>query len=664
MLIRFLVALSVLSVGAGLPGQSTTEPEPELEPEQKAGSTSYRTHAQLSAEIVRLVSEYAGICSAESIATSREGRSLWALRLALEGDVDPERRSALLLAANIDGDHLIGSEVALQVAVSLLAMAREADDAAVRFLTDHTLYVVPRVNPDAAERFFSEIKMNRRRTMRPDDADRDGEIDEDPPNDLNGDGLITMMRVLDIEKADMMPDPADERLDVKPDRDKGERARYTLYVEGTDDDGDGEYNEDDVGGVDLNMNFMHGYKEHADGAGPHQVSEPESLGLLQYVLAHQNIAVVVTYGRHDNLSEPPSEKGSYPSGAPKTIDAKDAGLYKLISERFEEITGLKKVPSVPAEGAFFAWAYTQFGVPSFTTPLWHRPEPAKEKEEEEDPDQPDAEKKEGQAPKTDGAEDAGGTPSGVGDIAQETIDELLAAAEDAGFEVSDEMIAQITPAQIEQFAKQMNITVRRVKAAAKADGKAKNAEGAAWLKYSDDQRAGTGFVDWQTFDHPQLGAVEIGGWAPYFKTNPPPQEIAAIAEKQVEFILDLAGRFPTVTLSKPQITRLAEGLYEVKAALVNDGYLPTGTAMAIRNRRARPYVVRLSTPNPDILTGRRVNKTWSVPGSGGREPYRWIIRAADDSKLTITVFSEKFGEFQTIVTLQEQEQTPEAGGES
>ena len=137
-----------------------------------------------------------------------------------------------------------------------------------------------------------------------------------------------------------------------------------------------------------------------------------------------------------------------------------------------------------------------------------------------------------------------------------------------------------------------------------------------------------------------------------------------IAEKQVEFILDLAGRFPTVTLSKPKITRLAEGLYEVKAALVNDGYLPTGTAMAIRNRRARPYVVRLSTPNPDILTGRRVNKTWSIPGSGGREPYRWIIRAADDSKLTITVFSEKFGEFKTIVTLQEQEQTPEAGGAS
>ena len=95
MLIRFLVALSVLSVGAGLPGQSTTEPEPEPEPEQKAGSTSYRTHAKLSAEIVRLVSEYAGICSAESIATRREGRSLWALRLRAPTDQPWHRPDAI-----------------------------------------------------------------------------------------------------------------------------------------------------------------------------------------------------------------------------------------------------------------------------------------------------------------------------------------------------------------------------------------------------------------------------------------------------------------------------------------------------------------------------------------------------------------------------------------
>ena len=91
----------------------------------------------------------------------------------------------------------------------------------------------------------------------------------------------------------------------------------------------------------------------------------------------------------------------------------------------------------------------------------------------------------------------------------------------------------------------------------------------------------------------------------------------------------------------------------MKAALVNDGYLPTGTAMAVRNRRARPYVVRLSVSNEQVVAGRRVHKVWSVPGSGGRESFRWIVRAPDDSPLTITVYSEKFGEFERTLTLSE-----------
>jgi hypothetical protein len=650
---RYRLAAAALAIGAGCSTVARAEVAPA------GAQAKYRTHAQLSTAVDRLVADHPRACVAESIGTSREGRAIWALRLALGGEVEPDRRPAMLLAANIDGDHLLGSAVALEVAGRLLTLAGEGDEAAVTFLSEHTLYVVPRVNADAAERFFAETRWGRKRNLRPDDRDRDGAIDEDPPNDLNGDGLITMMRVYDREKADLMPDSSEPRLDVEPDRDKGERAEYAMYVEGIDDDGDGEYNEDDVGGVDLNMNSMHGYREHADGAGPYQLSEPESLALLQYVLAHQNIAVVLTYGRHDNLSKPPNGKGTYPSGAPKNIDAKDVGLYTHVSDRFREITGLEKVPSDASEGAFHAWAYAQFGVPSFTTPLWTKPQPEG--------------KKESGGPGTDEPGAAGGedgddgdlTPSGIGDISQETLDELRASAEARGFEISDEMLTQLTPRMVESFAKRSGIKVRRVKGdKAAAAGKARNKEDAAWLAYSDEQREGSGFVDWQPFEHPQLGPVEIGGWVPYFKVNPPPEEIAAIAEKQAAFVLDLAGRFPRVSLAEPEITRLAAGLYEVKTALVNDGYLPTGTAMAVRNRRARPYVVRLSVDSEQVLTGRRVNKTWSVPGSGGRVSYRWIVQSPDGSELTITVYSEKFGQFKQTMWLRETAGGDENGGAS
>ncbi len=655
MLNRFFAALLLGPVGAVVAQTDIADP-------------GYFTHAQLTERARQLGSDAGDACTVESIGTSREGREILGLRLALPGAVEPGRRPALLLVANIDGDHLVGSSVAFGVADRLLSMADAGDEAAVAFLTGHTLYVVPRVNPDAAERFFADVRSDRRRNMRPDDRDRDGALDEDGPNDLNGDGLITMMRVLDPEKADRMADAGEPRLDVKPDRDKGERASFVLYTEGVDDDGDNEHGEDDLGGVDLNMNFMHGYKEHADGAGPHQVSEPESLALLRYVLDRQNIAVVLVYGFHDNLSKPPDGKGAVTGGGPKNVESDDVGLYKQISQRFVEITGLKKAPGGADAGSFHAWAYAQFGVPSFTTPLWTRPEPTKEDGEEDgdgddggDGGDDDDGGDDGEGGATD--EDDGLTPSGIGDISQETMDELLAGAEERGFEISDEMMSQLTPQMVEGFAGRMGIEIRRVKTD-KNGGGAENKEDAAWLTYSDEQRDGAGFVAWAPYDHPEFGEVQIGGWVPYFKTNPPPDAIESITLKQVEFVLDLAGRFPDVSLTDPEITRLASGLYEVKAALVNDGYLPTGTAMAVKNRRARPWVVRLDIPNERVLTGQRVNKIWSVPGSGGREQMRWIVRGTDGGRLKITVYSEKYGQFEKAVNLQDNQEPETAGGAS
>lgn len=632
-----------------------------------AAADGYVTHAQLSAALDALATGHGRAVTVTTIGASREGRAIHAIRVARPGTDDPDRRPALLIVAGIDGDHLLGSAVALELAARLAAAAEAAEGADGALPAGRTFYIVPRANPDAAERYFADVKDGRRRTVRPDDADRDGAVDEDPPNDLNGDGLITMMRVRDPKKADLMADPAEPRLGVAPDRDAGERAEFVVYAEGTDDDNDGQYNEDVVGGVDLDMNFMHGYQEHADGAGPYQVSEPESLALLEYVLGRQNIGGVLVYGRADNLSKTPDGKGAYPSGAPRNIDAKDVGLYKSIGERFREITGLEKVQADDTEGAFHAWAYAQFGVPAFTTPLWGRPEPKKAEDEKGEKGADAAGG--GAAPPPAAAPPAvngsGLTPSGIGDISKETMDELRAFAEAQGMQVTDEMITQITPEQVEGFARQAGVEIRRVAGPAAApaeakpaggatserDKKPRDAEEAAWLKYSDDERGGGGFVAWQKIQHSQLGEVEIGGWAPYFKIDPPPDAIDGIAGKQVEFVLDLAGRFPAISAAAPQVTRLAPGLYEVQMALVNEGALPTGTAMAVRNRRARPTVVRLSVGPEQVLTGQRVSKFWSIPGSGGRQDLRWIVRAADGSDLGITVFSEKLGEFSVTAKL-------------
>lgn len=685
MLFRTCAVSAALCITASLNSASLAAVQ---EPVTEARSDAqYLTYAGLTDTLHALASRSADRCDIKAIGTSIEGRSIWAFEIKVPGAVDPDDRPGLLIVGGIDGHHLVGSECAVDVIETLFKRLDAGDDTVADLLTKYVVYVVPRVNPDGMERYFNDtLRYEYVRNARPDDQDRDTVADDDGPDDLNGDGIITQMRVYDPVKADMMADEKDPRLNASPDRDKGQRAAFYVIDEGRDNDGDGVYGEDPLGGVDLNMNYMHGYVEHKDGAGIHQVSEPESLALLRYVLDHQNIAAVVVYGRHDTLVNPPDGNGNHPSGAPKNLDSGDTGLYKAMSEKFKEITGLTSAPRESWDGSFVAWAYAQFGVPAFSTTVWTRPEPEKKVDKQEDKQEGDEggeQAVEGagtQQPERPsrfegrrrpgggmggmmpggrhpgGAEGGGGggdetlTPSGIGDISQQTIDELLAAAEAAGFPVTGEMMASMTEQDVERYAQMAGVQIRRVSKDG-ADGEAQNKEDFAWLKYSDEQREGAGFLDWTEYDHPQLGHVEIGGWVPYFKTNPPAADVPALAEKQCDFVIELLGRFPDVSLMEPEITRLAPGLYEVKAALVNDGWLPAGTAMARRNQRARPYVVRLSTDDEDMVTGQRIERVWSLAGSGGREDYRWIIKAPDDSDLTITVFSDKYGEFERTVKL-------------
>lgn len=638
-----------------------------------APDASYRTYDEFTAALKALAAEHPQALQLTSIGESLEMRHLWALRVALPGSVDADKRPALLLAANIDGDHLAGSEVALRAVRELLRRAGEdGASPAAELLGRYTLYVVPRVNPDAAELYFAQVKQEINRNRRPDDADRDMQEDEDGPNDLNGDGLITMMRVYDPEKANRTADPDEPRLDIAPDAEKGQRAEFFLMIEGSDDDGDGNYNEDAAGGVDLNRNFMHDWREHDDGVGRHPVSEPESLSLLRYALSHQNIAIALTYGRHDNLNNTPNGQGSINGGAPINIDGADVPVYRAIGESYKKITGLQNVNSPPVDGAFHAWAYAQYGIPSFATPVWSRPSEAPKEGE-------------GEGDKAEGGEAGGG--NGGAAPGEDDFSDILEAANARGMQVTLEQLQQMPPDRI-AFFRQMIATgsarptgggaqqpppgggggrggFRRGGGGFQPGGGAppaggnrsprnggRNTEGdKGWLEYSTDKRNGEGFVEWTDFEHPQLGRVQIGGFVPYFRVDPPAEELDALAAKQADFILDLLGKMPEVSLTTPEVTKLASGLYEVKAALVNDGFLPAGTRMAVRNRRALPFVVRVDLPEEQVVSGQRIAKIWSVAGSGGRNDFRWLIRAEDDSTITITLFSAKYGSSETSVTL-------------
>ena len=334
----------------------------------------WRTHQALSSSLQTLVTTHRGRAEVTVLATSPGGRAVQALRIGAGADV--ATRPALLVVANAAGSHLVGSEIAVATAERLLAAYGR--DAAVTALLDRTtIWFVPRLNPDAAEASFARPLTERVGNGLAYDDDRDQRIDEDAPDDVNGDGVITVMRVAD-PNGEWLVDETQPLLMRRADPAKGEVGRFRLLgIEGKDDDGDGRLNEDAPGGTDVNRNFPYNYLHHGANAGLHSMSAPEARGLAEFLVAHQEIAAVYVLGPQENLLRPwenrPSmgianeagvraPEGTSAGGQLNSILRADQATFAELGRRFQRSTGLTKGPaSAPSAGDLLSSLYYVFG---------------------------------------------------------------------------------------------------------------------------------------------------------------------------------------------------------------------------------------------------------------------------------------------------------------
>lgn len=87
----------------------------------------------------------------------------------------------------------------------------------------------------------------------------------------------------------------------------------------------------------------------------------------------------------------------------------------------------------------------------------------------------------------------------------------------------------------------------------------------------------------------------------------------------------------------PEVKRLADGLYDIRIAIVNDGDMPTATAFARSKSTAPPFVVRLSTDLDHIISGNRIAVVWGIDAHHARSEHHWIIRTDDLAAETIEI---------------------------
>lgn len=367
-----LVALSSLASGA-----------PPLQ--------DYPTYEQFDQRLSKLAGQ--AFVRVSSLGQTSQKREIFLVTVG-SGDVD--QHPATLIVGDVTPGEVVGSELVLQAINDLLA--RAANDEAVRnLLAEQTFYFIPRPSPDAAEKCFAQPFQEPAGNATVTDDDRDGKTGEDPAEDLNGDGWITLMRVEDLA-GEYITHPNDPRVMVKAELAKQERGKYKLFTEGRDNDGDEAWNEDAAGGVAFNRNFTFQYPAFTPHAGLHQVSEAETRAIADFCFDHPNIATVWTMTPDDNLLHPWKPDADKDRAKIRTtLHADDAKYQDVLAQKYQTLRDAKGTPASPSgAGSFSKWAYFHYGRWSLGTRAWWIPPvEAKPAEGEQPKDEKKSEDKRG-----------------------------------------------------------------------------------------------------------------------------------------------------------------------------------------------------------------------------------------------------------------------------
>jgi murein tripeptide amidase MpaA len=319
--------------------------------------------------------EAPSLCTVESIGTSYEGRDIWLVTITNSETGPPLDKPGFLVEANIHSMEWTGSTAALHLVHKLLS-GHGSDERVTRALDTRVFYVIPRLNPDGAERGLQERRFIRS-SVRP--YPREQQDDGLHVEDVDGDGRVLDMRIEDPNGA-WKPHPDAPALLIRRDPVDGpeDGPFYRLVPEGRIENYDGVTIKvpPPLEGLDLNRNFPAEWApEHEQrGAGPYPTSEPEVRAMVQAVTERPNITGHIAYHTFSGVHLRP-----YAGRPDEEFPTADLRAYKLIGEEGTSRTGYPAVsvfhdfkydPKQTIKGGAHDWMYDHLGVFSWTTEFW------------------------------------------------------------------------------------------------------------------------------------------------------------------------------------------------------------------------------------------------------------------------------------------------------
>ncbi len=193
------------------------------------------------------------------------------------------------------------------------------------------------------------------------------------------------------------------------------------------------------------------------------------------------------------------------------------------------------------------------------------------------------------------------------------------------------------------------------------------------LKWSDEHCAGQAHLDWKPFQHPQLGAVEIGGWDKMnFWRNPPPHLREREAARFPAWMTQIALSLPRLELLRTEVRALGPDTWRVRVVVANSGWLPAYvTKRALARKVVRGVMFEIHLPEGDaavsLVSGKPRMEGPQLEGhapkvslhaflqnrevTADRAVNEWVVRAPKGTRLAITARADRAGAVRTEVSL-------------
>lgn len=542
--------------------------------------TDYLGYDALTRTLKRWAQEHKDFVRLSSLAQTEHGRDVWMLEIGTQPD-DP--RPAICIDGNMHAAELLGSNVALAVAQSLIDLHRGVPATRNRFAPPineaalRTLYyIIPRVSPDGAEDVLAAVRLSRSAPRRR--APHSGAAYW-VRSDVDGDGRIRQMRLKHPAGEFVQHREFSHVLVPRTLQDEGPFFKVFPegYIEGFNGHGIPFPHSLSDNDTDFNRNFPFGWSSGHDGAGHFPGWEPETRALIEFASRAPHIFAWLNLHTFGGIFiRPPF------SSSGQQVERRDLAVYEHVAEMMAKETGMPTVSafedmtpvaSQPMTGTLAAWAYSERACFAWAVELW----------------------------------------------------DLFAAAG----------LTKLRP-YYRNYAIQDPDEITRL------------------VNWDQRDNSGRIFGPWRSFNHPQLGEVEIGGIDPVRGLiNPPEKEIPGIAQSLSAVATTLASLASRIA-SQITVERIGQSLAKISLVASNSGYLPTSiTAVGQSLPWNRGVQIRFRSHGCSLVSGPATAEVAHIAGWGrgaedeGNSPFfqksqgtfdvtqSWVVKGSGEVEIEI-----------------------------